>query len=412
MMRRRLDRRQFGQAAGATLAWWSVHQPLGAWAQQAKAQGPNAAEFIPGKDPRLLAHNTKVGEIETPLPLLRDYAITPPTLLFVRSNQPLADSLSLEPAPLAGWTVEFHGLLNSNRTLAAVELAALPAVERELVLQCSGNGRAFFSRAAQADGVQWQHGAMGNVRFRGATLASVLQHLGLEVQPTAKFVAMEGADAPAETGAADFEHSIPLADALERSILAWEMNGQPLPRVHGGPVRFVTPGFYGTMHVKWLRRLRFEAEESRNYHHVGRYRTPRRPITPGSPFHSNLANSDPNWNMKLKSVIFAPLGKDPIQTGVVPVRGVAWNDGTTRITAVELSQDNGQTWSAAELTVPDSPYAWHPWQAEVRLAAGKHTLQCRAIDAAGQTQPQDGSIAWNPAGYAWNGVDRVEIQVS
>jgi DMSO/TMAO reductase YedYZ molybdopterin-dependent catalytic subunit len=258
-------------AGGGAAAFLAVTSHSRGRAQQAPSAGAaNAAQLIPGKDQRLIGHNTKVGEIETPLQLLRNHRITPKELLFVRNNQVLDGAFSLEPAPLDDWSIELDGLVEMRKTIGARDLLRLPSVEVELVLQCSGNGRAWFSRAAKADGVQWKNGAMGNVRMRGASLASVLQQAQVTVQPAARFLAVEGADGPVQPGSADFEHSVPLQDALEKSLLVWELNGQPLPRVHGGPVRFVTPGHYATMHVKWVRRLRFETNESSNHHHAVR----------------------------------------------------------------------------------------------------------------------------------------------
>src|SRR5262249_51948590 len=155
----------------------------------------------------------------------------------------------------------------------------------------------------------------------------------------------------------------------------------------GGPVRLVTPGFYATMNVKWLTKLRFEAEESSNHHHVGRYRTPRVPIQPGSKFTSTLANSDANWNMKIKSVIFSPLNDEIVPAGKVKVSGVAWNDGLTRIETVEVSTDIGQTWQTAVLRQPKSPFAWYPWSITVDLRSGPRGIRCRAIDGRGRGQP-------------------------
>ena len=166
-----------------------------------------------------------------------------------------------------------------------------------------------------------------------------------------------------------------------------------------------------TMNVKWVSRLRFEEQESTNHHHVGRYRTPLKRLEPGSKFTSTLANSEPNWNMRIKSVIFAPLEGEKLSAGKTEIRGVAWNDGTAKIDAVEVSTNGGNSWRRAEIKRPKSPFAWHPWSLELDLAKGSTTILARAVDALGRTQPLDGSVAWNPAGYAWNGVDSVTVAV-
>jgi sulfite oxidase len=407
---RTLARRQFLQQTSA-LAVCSALSSRRIWGQETSKPPPTADEFIRGKDKRLIVHNAKVGEIETPLTLLRETPLTPKDRLFVRNNQVLPETLTTEGAEVGDWQFELAGLLDKPRTVRPADLAKLPEEEVELVLQCSGNGRANFAKTVKAEGVQWKHGAMGNVAFKGVRLKTLLEHLGVSIKPEAKFIAAEGKDSPAKPGDADFEHSIPLADALDRSILALSMNGEAIPKVHGGPLRLITPGYYATMNVKWLSRLRFEAQESTNHHHVGRYRTPLKPIAPGSKFTSTLNNSEPNWNMRIKSAIFAPLEGEKVSAKKVEVRGVAWNDGTAKIEGVEISTDGGSSWRRAELQCPKSPYAWHPWSLAFELPKGSQTIRARAVDALGHTQPLDGSIAWNPAGYAWNGVDSVTVVV-
>jgi DMSO/TMAO reductase YedYZ molybdopterin-dependent catalytic subunit len=371
----------------------------------------NAAELVAGKDGSLVVHNAKTLEIETPLAELRDHAITPKSLLFVRNNQELPGTRTVDPPLTADWPIEIAGLVENPRTVSLEDLAKRDQVEVEMVLQCSGNGRALFGRAAKVKGAPWQHGALANVRFRGVPLAIILGELDLGVAPGAAFVTAEGRDAPPEAAAADFEHSIPLADALARSILALELNGEPLPAIHGGPVRLVTPGYYGTMHVKWLSRLRLEPRETFNHHQRRRYRTPNVPIEPGAEFIYDFDNSEANWRMRIKSVIFAPLDGDKRKAGEIEVHGVAFNDGAAAIETVELSHDDGRTWRRAELKAPSSPYAWHPWNTQLRVAKGRQRIMARAIDALGRTQPFNGAIDWNPAGYGWHGVHTVEIDV-
>jgi DMSO/TMAO reductase YedYZ molybdopterin-dependent catalytic subunit len=373
---------------------------------------PTADQLVSGKDRRLLVHNaSKSGfEIETPLELLREQAITPLDKLFVRNNQQPDWSATLEPPPPGPWILEIGGLLEFPRSIMLEELKSMSQVEQEMVLQCSGNGRAMFSSAAPVQGAPWTYGAMGNVRFKGVPLKNVFEKLDVRPHAAAKFLTAEGADSPSKPGAADFEHSLPLAETLNRSIVALELNGRPLPAVHGGPLRLVTPGYYGTMHIKWLSRIRLEAQETVNHHQVKRYRTPRDPIKPGSDFEYGLDNCDPQWRMRIKSVIFAPAHDTAVRGGKVVASGVAWNDGTSQIDAVELSLDNGRSWQRAELE-RSGQYAWQHWQSPLMLPRGKHTLICRAVDALGNTQPLDGTIDWNPAGYIWHGADRVTLNV-
>lgn len=411
-----VSRRRFLQAAGAGAAAGTIFAaelfPAGSvrsWAAESK---PDSAQLIAGKRAGLIVHNTKQAEIETPLALLREQAITPKELLFVRSNQEVPDTRTTKPADAEGWTIEIGGLVETPAKIAAEDLRKFESSEVEMVLQCSGNGRALFSKAAKVAGAPWTQGAMGNVRFSGPRLKDVFDSLNLNISPAASFLTAEGKDGPAKPGAADFEHSIPLADALARGILALEMNGEPIPAVHGGPVRLAMPGYYGTMSMKWLTRLRLEDRETFNHHQRRRYRSPSEPIKPGSPFEYDFNTSDANWRMKIKSVIFAPLDGETLKAGKTTVRGVAFNDGSVKIDAVEVSLDDGRTWRRAQLETPKSPYAWHPWTAEVEIDRGVDRILARAVDALGRTQPLDGAIGWNPAGYCWNGVQRVQINVN
>ncbi len=407
-----LSRRNFIASSAALVAGLAQAGPA---ATRLLAQDilPTADKVVAGKNSKLLVYNAKVGEIETPLELLRQHSVTPKELLFVRSNQLLPGVMTTQLSEPGTWDIELLGLVNAPARVKVAELLKLEQHEYELVLQCSGNGRSEFSKTAKVDGAPWGHGAMGNVRFKGVAISELLEHLKVTVNKDAKFVSAEGRDTPDKAGTPDFEHSLPLSVVLERSILATHMNGETLPLVHGGPVRLVTPGYYGTMQVKWVSKLRFEAAESANYHHMPRYRTPLRPMAAGGKFTATFENSEPNWDMKIKSVIFSPLESEKVSNGKeVVVSGVAWNDGAAKISSVEVSTDNGQTWTRAELKAPASRFAWHPWRASLTLAAGSYSVRSRAIDALGRTQPIDGSIAWNPAGYAWNGVDEVKFVVS
>jgi DMSO/TMAO reductase YedYZ molybdopterin-dependent catalytic subunit len=346
---------------------------------------------------------------ETPLPLLADSRVTPIERLFIRNNQTLDGSNTLAAMPLEGWTIQLDGLIRPRKSFDAALLAELPQVEYEMVLQCSGNGRSLFSLASPTNGTQWGRGGMGNVRLAGPRLATVLDRLEVDVDPKARFLTAEGRDR-ALPDKEDFEHSMPLDDVLQHAILATHLNGQPLPAVHGGPVRLVTPGVYATMHIKWIERLRFDAEETHNYNQIPRYRVPLVPIAPGEAIEYTFDNSRFNWRMNVKSVILRPTPGEQLAPGRVDVVGVAFNDGACPLDAVFVSIDKGQTWQRAELQRPTSLYAWSPWRLQVNKKPGPLSIWSRAIDTWGRSQPLDGSVAWNPSGYEWNGVEKVQTR--
>lgn len=409
-----IDRRQFLMRTGAAAAMLGFFPSV----LRAQAQAaPKASEVIIGKDPRLLVHNTRTGVLETPLPLLREHKITPKELFFVRNNQVLAGGKTLEALPLAGWIIEIVGLVRRPARFEATELRKLPQQEVTMVLQCSGNGRSFYAKyAKKTSGTQWKHGGMGQTVWKGPKLKDVLEYFKVEVyEQGAKYLTANGRDLPSGTKP-DFEHSLPWTDPYVRdnAILAIEMNGEPIPAVHGGPVRLVVPGYYGTMNVKWIGTLRFEAHETYNYNHTVRYRVPLYPVEPGkfSKSDYNFVNSRPSWHQKIKSVIFSPLDGETVKAGTVKVSGVAWNDGVVPIDQVEVSIDRGKTWQTAKPQAPDSPFGWTHWETYVALSAGEREIWVRAIDKLGRTQPLNGGIDWNPSGYEWNGADRITVKVS
>jgi DMSO/TMAO reductase YedYZ molybdopterin-dependent catalytic subunit len=388
-------------AAMATAALASSHRLA--------AAAPDAGSIVPQKDPRLIVHTPHPPVFETPPALLAEAQVTPTSLFFVRNCQAPPQIAAADP--LAGWKIALAGLVNRPQSFDAGLLARLPQREVEMVVQCSGNGRALFSRSAETEGTQWGRGGMGNVRFAGVPLATVLDHLGVQANEGAKFLTAEGRD-EAKPGEADFEHSLPLGESLATSILALQLNGEPLPAIHGGPVRLVTPGFYGTMHVKWVTRLRFENRESDHTSHMPDYRTPIEPIAPGQKFEPTYENSEPNWRMRLKSVVLDPAPGARLARGETTVVGVAFNDGQARIESVLVSTDRGASWRQARLDVPQSPYAWYRWRANVSLSPGERQIWSRAVDALGRSQPVDGAIYWNPRGYTWNGVEKIDVTVA
>lgn len=370
-----------------------------------------ADELIMGKDRRLLVLKKFPAVLETPLKLLADSHRTPTSLLFVRNNQQPDDAATTAPSAHQSWTIDVSGMVNQP---TQVHLSALREMEQsscEMVLQCSGNGRSLFSKAAQTSGTQWGRGGMGNVVFSGVKLSTVFEKAGVELSRTAKFVNANGKDEPLE-GKEDFLHSLPADDVLNRGILALDLNGKPLSAIHGGPIRLIIPGVFGTMQVKWLSTLDFVSDESENYNHVPRYRVPHQPILPGTKYEFTLRNSAFNWNMKVKSVLLNPNDGDRIPPGQRVLRGVAFNDGSAKITTVLVSLDRGASWQRAKLTPPDSPYSWTQFELAAGLKRGKQPIWCRAIDELGRSQPDDGSVAWNPRGYEWNGIEKIEVDVT
>jgi len=378
-------------------------------AMSAQTQGPTVASLLMGKDRRLEVMSAVPLVLSTPVGLLAEQIITDKKYLFVRNIQDLARGMTLEPLPLEGWETELVGLINPFRVvIRAEELSGMDQVEYEMILQCSGNGRSQFRNIP---GTPWDQGGVGNVRFAGVPLNAILEKYKVSVDSQVKFVTAEGHDLPLGLEKPDFEHSLPVAPVLEKSIFALKLNGEPLPGIHGGPVRLVTPGLFGTMQVKWLRRLRFETAESPNFYHATEYRVPLSLLKEGEKFRFTMENSRPTWDIRLMSYILKPEAGAKLKAGNVTINGVAYNDGSVRLESVLVSFDRGQNWQPAKFEVPESPYAWYRWTTQANLKPGIHEIWSRAIDALGRTQPLDGSIFWNPNGYEWTGVFKVEVKV-
>lgn len=348
----------------------------------------------------LILRSSRPLDLETPVSWFEQY-LTPNEAFFVRTHH---DEPRLD---VATWRLKVEGLVAAPLALTLADLKALPRHEVTAVLQCSGNGRAHFE--PRVPGVPWSKGAMGNARWAGARLADVLAKAGLK--PEGLHVVLQGADQPVLPTTPRFGRSLPIAKALHPdTIVAYEMNGEPLPYLHGFPARLVVPGWVGDDWVKWLTTLRVQRNEFDGFFFQTAYRYPKQPIEPGAKVHPE--DMAPMSEMPVKSLIASPLAGSRIPRATWPIRGVAWTGGNGRITKVEVSADGGRTWTEARLVGEDRPYAWRQWALDWQLPAdqpaGRLVLLSRATDDRGQTQPI-GPSPWNPSGYQWNAADAVEV---
>lgn len=364
---------------------------------------------IAGKTPWLTLHVSDPLQSETPLTLLRRSRITDKAHLYIRNNQDLDGYMTLAEAP-ANWslTVQDGTGGTSAAQLSLRDLQHYPVTETEMVLQCSGNARGNFGGSSPVSGAQWQDGAVANVVFGGVQLKTVLDDLGF--LGGARYLTARGAGT-AHDNHGPFERSVLLDDVLEDALLALTLNGEPLPALHGGPLRLVLPGFYGVNNVKWLNYLSLDDEESRSHYQQEKYRLPKEPLKPGQHFTGTPQNSTPSWRMKLRSLLWQPLIGDTLRAGPNQLGGVAWTDGQSRVARVAVSPDGGDTWRDAELDTPESPYAWSEWSLTLELPEGEPELWLRAFDDAGHAQPLEPHTGWNPAGYEWGNMQRVRLAV-
>lgn len=363
---------------------------------QAKEHNPEASE-----PDRPVVRVARPLDAETPVQEFSSY-LTPNSRFFVRSHfgPPPQELLSEE-----SWQLRVTGLVDRPLALTLRDLKAFETVTLTAVVQCSGNGRALYR--PKVPGVQWERGAVGNARWTGVRLRDVLAKAGLRT--SGLHVQFQGADRPVAETVPLFVRSIPVEKALHPdTILAYEMNGRPLPLLHGAPLRVVTPGWMADSCIKWLTDITVQEEEAQGYYMQTAYRVPTRPVTPGE----SIAPADlvPVEAMVVKSLMAQPQAGAVLVPGPVMIQGVAWA-GEGRITGVDVSFDEGRTWAQARLIGEDQPYGWRQWQYMwAATTTGPRTILCRATDDRGNRQPE--WSPWNPSGFLWNGWDRVSVTVA
>ncbi len=391
-------------AALGGLAIPFAHQMPAGLIPAAFAQSGEGFE-IPGKD-GLIVLNDRPLSAETPAWLLDD-AVTPASRLFVRNNGHPPASDSIDPAQ---WTLEIGGescIHPQSFTLEELQ-AEFPHHSYQLLLECGGNGRKEFNPPAK--GNQWSVGAVGCPRWTGVRLRDVLERCG--ISDDAVYVGYYGADTHISGDASKhpISRGVPMRKALEdETLLAWSMNDEPLPALHGFPLRLVCGGWPASTSGKWLSRL-----VVRNQVHDGAkmggasYRVPCDPVAPGSEVPDEemcIIES-----MPVKSLITFPRsGITHPSDEAISIRGQAWA-GDLAVEGVEVSMNFGATWTAAQLDAPANRLAWQQWRAKLNFPmSGYYEVWARARDSRGHSQPMV-LPGWNPKGYLNNACHRIAVQ--
>ena len=351
---------------------------------------------VAGKE-KLLVRSVRPPDYEAPVALL-DSWITPVEHFYVRSHLPLPPGLEA-----ATWTLQVEGDINAPLSLTLDDLRKMPSTTITAVLECAGNGRAFFDPPVA--GIQWGKGAIGNARWTGVRLSDVLKRAGLK--GSGRFVVMNGADRPLGT-MPDFVRQLPIEKAMHAdTVLAYDMNGQPLPAAHGFPLRAIVPGWEGAYAVKWLTNLRVIDRESDSFWVATAYRYPTKRVAPGAAV--DPKDMAPLTGLVVKSLITRPLDGATMGPGKIEVAGFAWA-GETEISRVDVSLDHGATWQQARLVGDQAKYSWRRFEFSFEgTRPESYLIMSRATDASGRTQPI--SPPWNPSGYLWNAPDSVRIEV-
>jgi sulfite oxidase len=330
-----------------------------------------------------------------------DTPATPVEHFFVRNN---GDLPAIDAAAADNWTLDVTGEIDRPLSLTLRELKQrFEVVSVTAVLECAGNGRAFYAPAVS--GAQWTRGAVGCARWTGIRMADLLRAAGLRAG--AVHTAHHSPDR--QIGRPDrpaLSRGIPIEKALApETLLAFAMNDAPLHALHGAPLRVVVPGYPGSAWQKWLTRLDIRDREHDGEKMTGTdYRLPLDPIGPGDPV--DPARFAVITDIPVKSLITAPAEGFRHPAGVpLDVSGFAWS-GHVPLAHVEISADDGATWQACRLEEAADRFAWRRFRATVSPAPGPVTLVARAHDTDGRAQPL-GTAPWNPRGYANNGAHRV-----
>jgi sulfite dehydrogenase len=400
-----ISRRRFlGAGVGLGVGWLgaqaedSVELPFG--------NGSRPLVRYPEKRP-LIRLTARPPQLETPMSVFQEGVMTPNDAFFVRyhlAGSPPARELLGE----AAFRLSVGGHVGTPLKLSVAELKQrFPTVEVNAVNQCSGNGRGFF--VPRVAGGQMGNGAMGCARWVGVRLADVLQAAG--IKPGARQVLLNGLDQPVQPGIPDFVKALETEQALDPElVIAWEMNGQPLPWLNGFPLRLVVPGHYGTYWIKHLHEITVTDAEFKGFWMDPAYRIPDDPcahVEPGS----KPKHTVPITRFNVRSFLTSHAAGGTVPTRAdVRLRGIAF-DGGAGIREVVVSTDGGRSWRGAELGRDEGRYAFREWTLDWRPEGpGKREIWVRASNRLGQSQPLE--PLWNPAGYMRNVVERTAVEIT
>lgn len=351
----------------------------------------------PTRSTHLIVHSEKAYNGELPNDLLTEKILTPNNEFFVRNHLPV---------PVVDEnTYELELVLEEDKctsfTLKDLK-SKFPIVSVESSIQCAGNRRFEANQQGVTRGVEWRGGAIGNAVWTGVRLRDILKYLG-EINPDYKHVQIEALDSDPN---GPFGTSIPIDKAMDSdTILAFEMNGETLPRDHGFPVRLIVPGYVGVRNIKWVKRITLSASESPLTWHKRDYRlfSPNDSLT-----NVNFEEREPVYDMPVQSVICSPLDSTSFDSKNenVNFKGFAYSGGGRGIVRVELTTDHGESW--IETQIEKRPqrlgrrWSWAFWNANIPASDIEKEVCVRAIDDAGHGQPESLKSIWNYRGLLTN----------
>lgn len=324
----------------------------------------------PGAD--LVVRRADPLNCEVRLSRLADGLVTPNDRFYIRSHFPVP-AIDAER-----WRLRVHGQIRETLEISLRELMRMPAQTMAVTLECAGNGRSMFT--PRIEGEPWGLGAVSTASWTGVELSKILDRAGLE--PTASHLVFRSPDG--------FERGL---DVGTPALLAYAMNGQPLPAHHGFPLRAIVPGWYAVAGVKWLTEIEVTDRPFDGYYQVQRY----------------VYGSDtPVTRMRVRSLITEPEDGATVDVGEVAIAGLAWS-GAAPVERVDVSV-NGGAWAPARLGASER-YAWRRWDLVAHVERpGEVVIRSRAADAAGSVQPDQAE--WNRLGYGNNSIQTVTVRAS
>lgn len=355
-----------------------------------------------GKLDSMIVHSREPLNVETARAPLAEHSLTPTDRFYVRNHGAVPE------LDASSWRLRVNGLIDADLSLSLDDLRDGDLTRRELpvTMQCAGNRRSGLFAVRDIPGEEpWGPGATGTATWGGVALADVLALAGPSAG--AEHVAFVGSDrAENPQPPQPFGASIPLEKALRPEVLlAFEMNGEPLPPVHGAPVRAVVPGYIGARSVKWVERIELRAEPWDGWFQDVAYRLlePDQEPGPGRGLALGL--------VALNADVLVPADGACLAPGRIDVHGYAFAGGERHVARVDVSSDGGRTWQTARLRDDLGRWAWRLWHAELDLRSGEHELVVRAWDSAAASQPERPGPLWNPKGYVNNSWGRITVKV-
>jgi len=341
---------------------------------------------------------------ETP-PHLLDDPITPTNRHFVRNNGIMPDLSSNE---ISNWKLRIEGNVKNPKIYSIKDLKNnFEVITKSLQLECGGNGRAFFEPPAL--GNQWSYGAISCSEWTGVRLSDVIKSSG--IKPSSIYTGHYGADLhlSGNTNKNALSRGVPIKKALDaNNIIAFAMNNEEIPLIHGSPLRLICPGWPGSTSQKWLNKIELLDHVHDGTKMTGKsYKVPILPIKPGEKV--DISDLKVIESMPIKSLITFPKTGLQHTSYNLNIRGHAWA-GDKQVKEVRISIDYGATWIKANLSNPVNKYAWQNWDLNLNFPSkGYFEIWSRAIDENNISQPFD--ISWNPKGYLNNSVHRIYINI-